>query len=306
MSAPLVSVCMTTYNHEEYLAQAIESVLAQQTSFGVELLLGEDCSTDTTPAICRAYAEQYPERVRIITSEHNVGWRENYRRTIASARGKYVAMCDGDDLWSDTDKLQVQTEWLEAHPECGMCYTRSERVDEAQGIRSIYPPQGGHEDFSSMLRLNTAENCTTVARKGLIEQYYTEVRPDLHPEWLTDDLPMWLWFAANSQIKFIDRITAVHRIVTGSVSHGRDLRKRIAFCDSLYEIMLWFNERYGNNKERYSILRRAHREAMWALAIEGSLRELCRRWWSDVHRTPRLLLCPDALKIVIKKRLLKL
>ena len=82
METPLVSVCMTTYNHEAYLALAIESVLAQQTSFGVELVLGEDCSTDRTPEICRDYAEKYPDRIRLVTSPENVGWRRNYRRTF--------------------------------------------------------------------------------------------------------------------------------------------------------------------------------------------------------------------------------
>lgn len=305
MATPLVSVCMTTYNHEKYLAQAIEGVLAQQTSFGVELLLGEDCSTDSTPEICRAYAEKYPNCIRIISSEHNVGWRANYRRTIAAAQGKYIAMCDGDDLWSDAEKLEQQVKYMEENPSCGMCYTRSERVDEALGIRTIYPPQEGHEDLRSMLHLNTAENCTTVARKDLIEQYYAEIRPDLHPEWQTDDLPMWLWFAANSQIKFIDRITAVHRIVSGSVSHSRDYHKGIAFCDSLYNIMLWYNERY-NAGERYTICRKAHREAMWSLSQNGTCSELWSRWKSDIRRTPHLLLSLDALKIIIKKRILKL
>ena len=88
---PLVSVCMTTYNHEAYLRQAVESVLVQQTSFAVELVLGEDCSTDATAALCREYAERFPDRVRVVTSDSNVGWRANYRRTFEACRGKYVA-----------------------------------------------------------------------------------------------------------------------------------------------------------------------------------------------------------------------
>ena len=110
---PLVSVCMTTYNHEAYLAQAIESVLAQQTSFGVELVLGDDCSTDSTAAICREYAEKYPGRVRFVTGQRNVGWRANYLRTFEACRGKYVAYCDGDDWWSDPRKLQMQANALQ-------------------------------------------------------------------------------------------------------------------------------------------------------------------------------------------------
>ncbi|MBO5771486.1 MAG: glycosyltransferase [Alistipes sp.] len=305
MMTPLVSVCMTTYNHERYIAEAIESVLAQRTSFDFEIVVGEDCSTDSTPTICRQYAERYPDKIRLITSAENVGWRANYRRTIAAARGRYIALCDGDDRWCDAEKLQAQFDLLEADSECAMCYTRSERRDFERGESQIYPPEQGHEDFASMLRLNTAENSTTMARRDLVEQYYAEVRPDQHPEWLTDDLPMWLWFAANHKIRFIDRVTATHRIVEGSVSHSRDYRKRIAFGDSLHEIMLWFDKRYNSSHARHDILRRAHRNALWAIASEGSVSEFVGRWWSDVCRSPRLLFCCDAAKIFIKRRLLR-
>ena len=88
METPLVSVCMTTYNHEPYIAEAIESVLAQQTSFGVELVGGEDCSTDRTAAICREYAAKYPDRIRLVTSPENVGWRANYLSTFEACSGK--------------------------------------------------------------------------------------------------------------------------------------------------------------------------------------------------------------------------
>lgn len=99
---------MTTYNHAPYIARAIESVLAQRTSFAVKLLLGEDCSSDSTPDICRSYAARYPDRIRLVTSEHNVGMRANYRRTIEACRGRYVAICDGDDWWCDPEKLERQ------------------------------------------------------------------------------------------------------------------------------------------------------------------------------------------------------
>ena len=120
-NTPLVSVCMTAYNHEDYIAEAIESVLAQQTSFGMELVLGEDCSTDRTGPICREYAAKYPDRIRLVTSPGNVGMRANYRRTFDACRGKYVAYLDGDDWWTDPQKLELQVELMESDPGCGMC-----------------------------------------------------------------------------------------------------------------------------------------------------------------------------------------
>ena len=282
MEEVMLSVVMTTYNHERYIAQAIESVLRQQTDFRIEIVIGEDCSTDRTRAIAEDYAMQYPEAIRIITSEENVGWRKNYRRTIAAARGKYIAMLDGDDYFTHRKKLQMQVELLESHPEVGMCYTRSERIDEA-GNATLYPEGECLTTFDAMLRRNPAENCTTVARRELVEQYYAEVRPEEHPEWRTDDLPMWLWFAARSNYVGIDCPMAVHRVLRQSVSHNPDYRKKIEFVDSLYDISIWYDERYNDSRLHNELQHSKHHTALWVLSFNGSIGEYVGRWWRDIH-----------------------
>lgn len=140
----MLSVVMTTYNHERYIAQAIESVLRQQTSFRIEIVVGEDCSSDRTRAIVEDYQRMYPEAIRLVTSEENVGWRRNYRRSIAAARGKYIALLDGDDYYTHRKKLQLQVDLLEANPDVGMCYTRSAR--RRLGQRGYIPRGRVHHD----------------------------------------------------------------------------------------------------------------------------------------------------------------
>ena len=282
MEDVMLSVIMTTYNHEQYIAQAIESVLRQQTDFRIEIVIGEDCSTDRTHTIAEDYATQYPEAIRIITSEENVGWRKNYRRTIAAARGKYIAMLDGDDYFTHRKKLQMQVEVLEANPEVGMCYTRSERIDD-NGNVTIYPEGECLTSLEAMLRRNPAENCTTVARRELVEQYYAEIHPEEHPEWRTDDLPMWLWFAARSKYVGIDCPMAVHRVLTQSVSHNPDYRRKIEFVDSLYDISLWYDERYNDSRMHDELQRTKHNTALWVLSFNGYIAEYVRRWWSDIR-----------------------
>jgi glycosyltransferase involved in cell wall biosynthesis len=105
---PLVSVVMITYNHEPYIAQAIEGVLSQETDFPIELIIGEDCSTDRTRQIVLEYQQRYPEIIRVLLSGKNVGMHENGRRTMLAARGKYTAFCEGDDWWHRRDKLKLQ------------------------------------------------------------------------------------------------------------------------------------------------------------------------------------------------------
>ena len=297
---PLVSVCMTTYNHEKFISQAIESVLCQRTTFGVEVVIGEDCSTDNTLAICKEYEAQYPDRVRVVASESNIGMHRNYRRTIEACRGKYIAMLDGDDWFSDMDKLQIQVEQLEKSG-AAMCYTRSERRGE-DGSSAIYPEDGLHTTLDDMLALNTAENCTTLALKSKILQYYGEVKPETKG-WLTDDLPMWLWFAATQKIVAIDRVTAVHRVLATSVSHSHKWEKQLDFCYSLDTIMLWFDEHYNNNKLNHFLARRRQNRALWLLSYHGPVTKYLKLWWHTCYEHPRLLLNLVPYGLLAKKLL---
>ncbi|MBX0292139.1 glycosyltransferase [Hymenobacter sp. HSC-4F20] len=116
-----VSVCCISYNHERYLAQAIESVLMQQTAFDVELIIGEDCSTDNTRQIALDYARRYPEQIRVLLPERNQGVMKNLMATMDACNGTYIAFLEGDDYWTDPHKLQRQVEALRAHPECTLC-----------------------------------------------------------------------------------------------------------------------------------------------------------------------------------------
>ena len=124
-ASPVVSVIVMTYNHEKYIAQAIEGVITQQCSFPIELLLGEDCSTDRTRDICLEYQRRYPHLIRLITAETNVGMNKNYFRLHARARGRYLAFCEGDDYWCDAYKLEKQVRMLESHHGMNVCFSRT-------------------------------------------------------------------------------------------------------------------------------------------------------------------------------------
>jgi glycosyltransferase involved in cell wall biosynthesis len=118
---PKVSVCMMTYNHERFIAQAIESVLEQKTSFDLELVIGEDCSTDGTRKIVAEYARKYPEKIKAMFRETNLGMTANGIQTLRECRGRYIALLEGDDYWTDPLKLQKQVDFLDVHPTCTAC-----------------------------------------------------------------------------------------------------------------------------------------------------------------------------------------
>ena len=298
---PLVSVCVTTYNHEPYLADALDAILAQRCDFGVEIILGEDCSSDNTLAICRAYAEKYPEKITLIASTENVGWRTNYRRCVEAARGKYIAFCDGDDYWSDENRLAEQVALMEQRPSVGLCYTLAERRDCKGELVGRFPIGEGHTSLDELLHDWCVENCTTLAQRDLVLAYYTTERPENRTEWLTEDLPMWLFVAAHSEVVYIDRVTAVHRVFPDSVSHSTSLAKRLAFCDSSSNIKLWFDECYNNARQRRYLLRERMNTALWVYSHIGSVGTFVKRWWNEIKACPLHILSITPYGLFAKK-----
>lgn len=112
-----VSVMMVTYNHEKYLEQAILSVIGQNTDFKYELLIGEDCSTDRTREIARKYQKMYPEVIKLVVHNKNIGALKNEADLRRRCKGEYVAVLEGDDYWTNPDKLRFQTKFLDLHPQ---------------------------------------------------------------------------------------------------------------------------------------------------------------------------------------------
>ncbi len=138
----LVSVLMITYNHEKYITQAIEGALMQETNFDFEIIIGEDCSTDRTREIILEYKSKHPYKIKLLLQETNKGANQNFIETYRlSCSNKYIAFCEGDDYWTDPNKLQKQVDFLEAHPEYSMCFTARDVVDPDNNFirREHYP-----------------------------------------------------------------------------------------------------------------------------------------------------------------------
>ena len=125
-----VSVIMLTYFHEDYIAQALDSVLSQETSLRYEILIGDDASQDRTPEIILEYAARYPDTIRPILRKENLGGTRNSWDVRHRARGRYIAFLEGDDYWLDPQKMQKQWEFLEKNPEFSGCCSKCLIVDE--------------------------------------------------------------------------------------------------------------------------------------------------------------------------------
>lgn len=255
MNQPKVSVSLITYNHARYIEQAIESVLAQRTSFPFELVIGEDESSDGTREIVQRYAAAHPRLIRLHLHQRaaNIAYqgrptgRQNFVHNLGSARGEYIALLDGDDYFTDPEKLQRQADFLDTNPRCGTCFHQVKFVNEANETLPTKPtpPSKTISSLHDLLgRQFFANTASVMYRRGLF--------PDF-PEWFfrcpVGDFPLHVLNGLRGDFGFIDREMAAYRIHSGGVwaaasaddsAHTalarRELRQRIGVVH-LYEIL---------------------------------------------------------------------
>lgn len=120
-----LSVFVVTYNQEHYIRQCLESIVMQMMNFDYEVIIGDDCSTDGTGAICDEFAAKYPQ-IHVYHHPKNLGLLQNWEFVMNKCKGEYIALIEGDDYWIDENKLQRQVDWLDTHPEYTLTFTRAE------------------------------------------------------------------------------------------------------------------------------------------------------------------------------------
>lgn len=228
-----VSAAMIAYNQERCVAQAIESVLAQKTRFDWELIIGEDRSTDATRAVCEDYCRRYPERIRLLLQPTNAGMMRNFMQTLELCRGTYVAICEGDDYWTDPYKLQKQVDFLDAHPDFAICF-HNVRVVWDDGSRMgelLCPPdQKAVSRLDDLLRANFIPTPAVMFRNHLFGPF-----PDWFAELQMADWPLHILNARHGKIGYLDEVMAVYRRHGGNTFASRDVLRNYRAILQVYE-----------------------------------------------------------------------
>lgn len=237
---PLVTIICLTYNQSNYIRQTLESLLMQRTSFLFEILVHDDASTDGTKKIIEEYVTNFPHIVKAIFQEQNRfsihGINFLYDSILPEVKGKYIAVCEGDDFWIDPLKLQKQVSFLELNPDYGLVHTKAVKFSQE---KQIFKGLIGFDviDFESLIYENTIANLTSCYRYSLVLEYLDKIKPQTRTTWTSPDFAQWLWFAQHSKIKFLDDITAAYRIINSSVSHIKSDSKRLVFVEGVYDIV---------------------------------------------------------------------
>ncbi|WP_223592363.1 glycosyltransferase family 2 protein [Neobacillus bataviensis] len=251
----LVSINCITYNHEDYIADALESFLMQKTKFDFEIVIGEDCSTDKTREIVEHYINKYPEKIRLITSEANVGSQKNLLRIAEQSKGKYIALCEGDDYWTDPYKLQKQIDYMEENTDCSLCVHASEIVEQDKSPTGKYvKPYYGNKvvEIGEVILGGGGlfPTASIVYPKQLMDN-----PPEFFGNGIVGDYPLVMILANKGKVFYIDEIMSAYRTgVFGSWSQrnlsGENLSAKII---KNAKGLIWILERFNEYSEyKYS------------------------------------------------------
>lgn len=229
MAEPLVSVLVTAYQHGPYVRQCLESVLAQRTPFPVEVVVGEDGSTDGTLETCLALEAAHPSRIRVMQHGHvpktrirgRPTGRKNWELALATLRGRYFVPLDGDDYWTDPDKLRLQVEFLEQNPSYTFCFHDMRRI-RVDGRELAPGPRTRRLDhhFEHLVERQVVPTVTVMFRRSAL--------PDPMPPWmLTEspvvDYPMPLLASLHGPGRRIPRTMSVYRVGSGHWTRRREI-----------------------------------------------------------------------------------
>ena len=227
---PLVSVCVSAYQHQDFIAECLEGILRQKTNFPFEIIIGEDESADETRAICLKYRDQFPSRIRLfLRSRKDVihvngrpTGRYNFLENVKAARGKYIALCEGDDYWVDENKLQMQVDFLENNPDFSLAHTNVNHVNRKGEVvlaRPLnYKDVMTHEEVAGII---TVQTLTMVFRKDAIPVF-----PEAFSRVFNADLFLVALLSEKGKVKFFQAVTGCYRKHQGGIFSGINYKNR--------------------------------------------------------------------------------
>lgn len=220
MNCQKISVIMITYNHESFIRQAVESVLIQECNFEIELIIADDCSPDNTPELVNDIINTHPNAYRIKYTRHseNKGITPNFIWALNQAQGKYIALCEGDDYWTDPLKLQKQVDFLEANPKMSAVVHPSKIINVLKKIESTternLPVKLKYQHILSSRKFHTN---SIVLKNEIMQNFITGV--------YSGDRAMYFLCMANGPIGFINEIMSVYRVTGTGASSTLDYKK---------------------------------------------------------------------------------
>jgi glycosyltransferase involved in cell wall biosynthesis len=255
----LVSVCMITYNHEFFIAQALDSILMQKTDFEYEVVIGEDCSSDNTREILLRYKKKYPDKFKLLLHDENKGMMLNSFMTLQECKGQYIALLEGDDYWTDPIKLQYQIDEMQKNPLCGISFHSSTILSDTIEIKKIANRRAKENKIFSTSEIiyggDTGCFCHTAS--FVFKSEIIEKLPDFYKNAPLGDYFLQILCSMDGGALYLDKVMSVYRVNTsGSWSESmQTVEKRKLFfkrfLSTLDDLNIFLN---GNYKKEINFI----------------------------------------------------
>lgn len=288
----MVSISCITYNHENFIKEALDSILMQETNFNYEILIHDDASTDSTPDIIKEYEEKYPDLIKPIYQKNNQyskGIKVN-AMNVERALGKYIAICEGDDYWTNPHKLQEQFDYMQDHPECSVCVHAGHSVNlDSKVIDKPLRPNNGNKIYNIGEIISGggglfATNSIFYRRELCLE------RPKFFNTSPVGDYPLIIYLSLKGSVYYVDKFMSTHRInVPGSWT--KSTLRNFGMLLSYYErTILMLNELDEYTRFEYNkvIKERKNKMEFNIHLLNGNYKDIRKTEYKDLYNTLKL------------------
>lgn len=212
LKTPKLSIFVMVYNHAEFLKSCLEGLLMQKTNFNYDIVIGEDCSTDDSRQILLEYQKKFPGKFKLILQNKNIGAVKNQRVTFENCKGKYIAMCEGDDYWTDPLKIQRQVDFLEEHDDYNICF---HKTDVLKGTIISMSNFTHNEPKEKTFEIKDLISKNFISTPSVVFRNHKVKIPDWMDEMNIGDYPLYLLLSVNSKIKYLPQTMAIYRSGVG-------------------------------------------------------------------------------------------
>lgn len=271
----LVSIVCLAYNHERYIKEALDSFLTQQTDFNYEVLVHDDASTDNTAKIIKEYELKYPNIIKPIyqtENQYSKGIKISWAFAYPKARGKYIALCEGDDFWVDLLKLQKQVDFLEMHDECSLCVHRAIVYDNAtkSKIGEIRPSH--QNSYFSTEQIILGDGDIFATNSMVFRKEFALTLPKFYLNAPIGDYPLNIYLSLCGKVYYFDDCMSAYRVnVEGSwTSTHKNFDTKVELLDKIEKMFFEINQ-YTNFKYSEIIESVLASKRFWTFYIFKSL-----------------------------------
>lgn len=264
---PTVTIHCITYNHQRFIKNVIDGFLMQEVDFPIEIIISDDASYDGTSDIIREYASRHKKLITPIIRKKNIGGWRNYRESLSLANGKYIAHCEGDDVWSDRLKLQKQVDFLESNKEIDLVWTDIDIFEENSGLyqRSVFKNETlkRYDVFEDVL-LNKPffSPSTWVFRRDLVS-----IMLNMKRYYVDGTFPFILDVISKGKIKYLPFVSATYNRQAESASNSQSFLKRHLFSKGVFHIQTEYASKYNVDKQIVNKMKQGYYKSSWIYAF---------------------------------------